>query len=214
MNVPVWLLFLIATLSGTLVASLEILWVFKHESSDAFKVRWSWFLVLSHGLLALFIFYVIYDANPQYALLPTALLVGFGLPTLIRSRFTVFMPIAEKDINGLETKPICIELDSLYQNIQGFCKDRIDRNLLRTRESQVHRLVEVHTLRQLAEIAQRTVNLREHMLKDDELQKMQRYPRKVMMSKSSDQEKAEQLAYFIVRISTKSYVEELCGRCK
>jgi hypothetical protein len=90
----------------------------------------------------------------------TSVAVGFGLPTLLRTRFTLIKPLPGSTGEGVE-----ISLDQIYGRLQAFCKRRIDLALASQRvqlvEQAMHDLpldVLVKRLRLLLEGGLQTVN--------------------------------------------------------
>jgi hypothetical protein len=74
-----------------------------------------------------------------------ALAIGLGLPTLVRTRFTVMKPLpGTTDSEGVE-----IHLDELYDRLQSFCRRRIDVTLAGRRVRMVEQAMDQLGLEEL-----------------------------------------------------------------
>ena len=115
-----WGLYLLA--AGVSLAVAEVVSVFERDPVRALRIWGAAFLLLLNAAMAVLLLALVRSFWPGGDSPWTALAVGLGLPTLVRSRFTVMKPLpGTAGSEGVE-----IRLDELYERLQRFCRGRID----------------------------------------------------------------------------------------
>jgi hypothetical protein len=117
----------------------------------------------------------------------TAISVGIGFPTLLRTRFTL-----KKSFNPKEGD-FTFGLDKIYQQFQKQFKDGIDKELILTNSDLAEKLVDKYSeFYDLYRIAQKVVNIRDHLTLEERAEAI------ASLEKIFTKEKDEKLVLFII----------------
>lgn len=120
-SVP-WGLYLLAAGASLVLAVSEVVSAFDPDPVRALQTWGSTLLLLLNAIMAVVLLALVRSFWTGGDSPWTALAVGLGLPTMVRSRFTVMKPLpGTADSGGVE-----IRLDELYGRLQRFCRGRID----------------------------------------------------------------------------------------
>jgi hypothetical protein len=123
--------YVMATVISGVLAIAEIVTVFENDPMRALRTRGAAILVLLNIAFVLTLLYIVYNLGGTAAQgnrILTALGVAFGLPTLLKTRFTLIKPLPGSGEEG-----IAISLDELYGRLQRFCRRQIDQSLAEKR---------------------------------------------------------------------------------
>ena len=117
-----WGLYILAGGASLILAVSEVVSSFEPDPVRALRTWGSTILLLLNVAMAVLILALMRSFGTVGDSPWVALAVGLGLPTLVRTRFTVMKPLpGMPDSEGVE-----IRLDELYTRLQGFCRRRID----------------------------------------------------------------------------------------
>lgn len=120
-SVP-WELYLLAGGASLVLAVSEVVSSFELDPVRALRTWGSVILLFLNVTMAVLILALMHSFGTGGDSPWAALAVGLGLPTLVRTRFTVMKPLpGSADSDGVE-----IRLDELYERLQSFCRRRID----------------------------------------------------------------------------------------
>ncbi len=195
-----WLPYLIAAFLGFAVGATEVVATFSENPRDAFRTGWGWVLIffnmiMTAGVYAIFSYY----ANDINKLI-LATTVGLGLPTLIRTNFTVAKQFQGQDLN--------INAGWLYDRFLSWFKFEIDIDLVNIRGKIISDLINQQNVATLKETANTVLQERSLINKDD-ISKQQAYIDQLVSSKMSDRTKQVALATFIYKTGGRDYVKNL-----
>jgi len=153
--------------------------------------------------------WIINQFSPQAAnSILTALAVGLGLPTLMRTKFTVAKRLVGGEGEG--EGDLSINIGWLYEQFQNLCKTQIDLALIAHREKLLRGLVDKYPhSAQLVEIAHYVLQERALFTQED-VQRMQNYIEGIKSSTTIPEvAKRVTLARFILDTGGPGYVQEL-----
>jgi hypothetical protein len=120
-SVP-WGLYLLAAVASLALAVSEVVSSFELDPVRALRTWGSTLLLLLNAAMAVLILALMHSFGAGGDSPWMALAVGLGVPTLVRTRFTVMKPLpGTAGSEGVE-----IRLDELYERLQSFCRRRID----------------------------------------------------------------------------------------
>lgn len=198
-----WLPYAIVLVLGFIVGIAEVIATFSQAPREAFRTLWAWILVVVNmgvaaGVLAIVQIYA-KDANPVLL----AIALGIGLPTLIRTKFTV-----AKQFMGSED--LSINIGWLYDQLLSWFKSEIDIAIVNTRVNTITQLIKkIPNISQLKEIAH-TVLQERSLLKQEEVEKQKKFIDDITSS-TTIPERAKQvaLAKFIWDMGGKDYIKNL-----
>ncbi|MGH8605097.1 MAG: hypothetical protein ACREXR_20615, partial [Gammaproteobacteria bacterium] len=123
-------------LMGILVGIAEVVSTFSGSPKEALKTKWAWALVSLNGLASALVLLIVAQYTQALNLL-TALAVGAGFPTLIRTKF-----IAAKQFSGTtEGGDLSLNVGWLYEQFQSLCKTQIDLGLMKFRQQLTEQLL-------------------------------------------------------------------------
>jgi len=185
-----WGLYLLAAGATLALAVAEVVSVFERDPTRALFTWGSVLLLLLNVALAVLILTLVRSlwagGNSPWV----ALAVGLGLPTLVRTRFTVLKPLpGMADSQGVD-----IRLDELYERLQRFCRSRIDLALASQRVQLVEQAME---RLDLADLERRLRLLLEGgLLLTDE--KARQYADKIMNAEGYTEERKRMLLSFAI----------------
>jgi len=94
-------------------------------------------VLLNAGVAALVLYLVLLNSAASENPLLTGVAVGVGLPTLVRTRFTV-----ARQFSGGESGDLSLNLGWLYEQFQALCKTQIDLKLMSIRHRLAGRLIQ------------------------------------------------------------------------
>jgi hypothetical protein len=123
-SVP-WGLYLLAGGASLLLAVSEVVSSFEPDPVRALRTWGSVILLLLNVTMAVVILALMRSFGTGGDSPWVALAVGLGLPTLVRTRFTVMKPLP----GTAGAEGVDIRLDELYERLQSFCRRRIDVTL-------------------------------------------------------------------------------------
>ncbi|MBM4466907.1 MAG: hypothetical protein FJ014_15375 [Chloroflexi bacterium] len=117
-----WGLYLLAGGASLVLAVSEVVSSFELDPVRALRTWGSTLLLLLNVTMAVLILALMRSLGTAGDSPWVALTVGLGLPTVVRTRFTVMKPLpGTAGSEGVE-----IRLDELYDRLQSFCRRRID----------------------------------------------------------------------------------------
>lgn len=150
------------------VGIAEVVSTFSESPREAMLTGWAWGLVLLNGIAAaLVLALVLLSPTARANSVLTALAVGIGLPTLIRTKFTV-----AKQFTGGEGGDLSLNLGWLYEQFQSLCKTQIDLRLMTFRHQLVQRLITRYPdEKTLFQLAQHTVLTRAGLTEEEREQR-------------------------------------------
>lgn len=122
-----WTAYLVAGLLSMTVAVAEIVTVFEQDAQRALRT-WGAFLLICLNIAASALILALLGELGADVNVWLGVAVGIGLPTLIRTRFTVLKPLPGSTSEGVD-----IQLDQLYERLQRFCRRWIDLKLAEQR---------------------------------------------------------------------------------
>jgi hypothetical protein len=120
-SVP-WGLYLLAAVASLVLAVSEVVSSFELDPVRALRTWGSTLLLLLNAAMAVLILALMRSFGAGGDSPWMALAVGLGVPTLVRTRFTVMKPLP----GTAESEGVEIRLDELYERLQSFCRRRID----------------------------------------------------------------------------------------
>jgi hypothetical protein len=120
-SVP-WGLYLLAAVASLVLAVSEVVSSFELDPVRALRTWGSTLLLLLNAAMAVLILALMHSFGAGGDSPWMALAVGLGVPTLVRTRFTVMKPLP----GTAESEGVEIRLDELYERLQSFCRRRID----------------------------------------------------------------------------------------
>jgi hypothetical protein len=143
-SVP-WGLYLLAGGASLLLAVSEVVSAFELDPVRALRTWGSVILLILNAAMAVLILALMRNFGTGGDSPWVALAIGLGLPTLVRTRFTVMKPLpGTTDSEGVE-----IHLDELYDRLQSFCRRRIDVTLAGRRVRMVEQAMDRLELEEL-----------------------------------------------------------------
>lgn len=203
---PAFAPYLLVIFIGAVVGLSEIASTFPHSPAQAFGNRWGVFLILLNGLAAALSLWVANRYTPGGDSLITALAVGFGLPTLMRTKFTV-----AKQLVGGEGGDLSLNMGWLYDQFQSICKTQIDLALVAGRQKFIKGLIAKYpTLEKLEELAHYVIQERALFTREDVEERRQFVKGVVGSETMADVAKRVTLARFILDTGGPDYVREIC----
>lgn len=153
---------LIVIVSGTIIGIAEIQSVFNSAFIQAIRTNWGKGLLVFNAITAEIVYILIILQYPSAPRVITAISVGIGFPTLLRTRFTL-----KKSFNPKEGD-FTFGLDKIYQQFQKQFKDGIDKELIPTNSDLAERLVNKYSdFYDLYRIAKKVVNIRSHLTSEE-----------------------------------------------
>lgn len=197
-----YLPYVIVVILGGVVGIAEVIATFSQTPRDAFRTYWAWILVavnmgVAAGVLAIAQIYA-KDANPGLL----AVAVGVGLPTMIRTKFTV----AKQFMGGEE---LSINVGWLYDQLLGWFKTEIDIAVVNDRQKVISQLLQkIPEADKLKDIAH-TVLQGRSLFTDVEVKKREDYLNGIATSNIPDGAKRVAFAKFIWDMGGKEYIENL-----
>jgi hypothetical protein len=197
-----YLPYIIVVILGGVVGIAEVIATFSQTPRDAFRTYWAWILVAVNmgaaaGVLAIS---QIYAKNAHPVLLAVA--IGIGLPTLIRTKFTV----AKQFMGGEE---LSINVGWLYDQLLGWFKTEIDIAVVNDRQKIIGRLLQkIPEVDKLKDVAH-TVLQGRSLFTAVEVQKREDYINGIATSTIPDAAKRVALARFIWDMGGREYIENL-----
>jgi hypothetical protein len=117
-----WGLYLLAAVASLVLAVSEVVSSFELDPVRALRTWGSTLLLLLNAAMAVLILALMHSFGAGGDSPWMALAVGLGVPTLVRTRFTVMKPLP----GTAESEGVEIRLDELYERLQSFCRRRID----------------------------------------------------------------------------------------
>jgi hypothetical protein len=120
-SVP-WALYLLAAVASLVLAVSEVVSSFELDPVRALRTWGSTLLLLLNAAMAVLILALTRSFGGGGDSPWAALAIGLGVPTLVRTRFTVMKPLP----GTAESEGVEIRLDELYERLQSFCRRRID----------------------------------------------------------------------------------------
>src|SRR5512145_113357 len=136
LNQTPWAAYLVAGLLSMTVAIAEIVTVFEQDAQRALRT-WGAFSLICLNLAASILILALLGELGAKVNIWLGVAVGIGLPTLIRTRFTVLKPLPGSTSEGVD-----IQLDQLYERLQRFCRRWIDLQLAEQRVRLVDEAIE------------------------------------------------------------------------
>jgi hypothetical protein len=193
---------------GIAVGIAETISTFPASPTEALKTAWAFGLVLLNAVVAALVLAIVfmYAAQMRTTLNPllTALAVGFGLPTLVRTKFTI-----AKQFGGGDGNDLSINLGWLYDQLLYLCKIEIDLALVKRRQKPIQALLDKYPeLDRLKELADRVITERALFTQED-VQRRQAYVDAVYQGTISLAAKKVALARFIFETGGRDYMEAL-----
>ena len=137
----------VVVLAAVLVVCAELLRTFGGYFLWAFRKRWTWVL-FGVNLLVAVVVYIIARATLNIGpdVFP-AFCVGILYPVLLRSRFTFFRPVGDKDDPKLSS--LSLRVDEFYTSLQERCYREVDNAVAVLRTMKARTLAEAYTENQL-----------------------------------------------------------------
>ena len=120
-SVP-WALYLLAVGASLALAVAEVVSAFEPDPVRALRTWGSILLLLLNVAMAVLLLALVRSFGGGGDSPWAALAIGLGVPTLVRTRFTVMRPLP----GTVESEGVEIRLDELYERLQSFCRRRID----------------------------------------------------------------------------------------
>ncbi len=197
--------YLLVMAIGAAVGLSEIASTFPRTPAQAFGNRWGMLLILLNSLAAALALWVSSRYLPGGDSIATALAVGFGLPTLMRTKFTL-----AKQLVGGEGKELSLNMGWLYDQFQSLCKTQIDLALVTSRQKLIKGLIAKYpTVEKLEELAHYVIQERALFTKED-VQRLQQFVEGVVGSETmADVAKKVTLARLILDTGGPDYVREV-----
>ena len=119
--------YIVVSFIGLIVGFLEIVSTFESKATLVLSQKkagaWAWGLIIFNGCMNLLIFAILMYLTDGWSPISLSLIVGFGLPILIRIKLTVI-----KTPNS--TNELILNLGWIYERIQKLCKAQIDNAML------------------------------------------------------------------------------------
>jgi hypothetical protein len=143
-SVP-WGLYLLAAVASLVLAVSEVVSSFELDPVRALRTWGSTLLLLLNAAMAVLILALMRSFGAGGDSPWMALAVGLGVPTLVRTRFTVIKPLP----GTAESEGVEIRLDELYERLQSFCRRRIDVALAGQRVRMVEQAMDQLELEEL-----------------------------------------------------------------
>jgi hypothetical protein len=178
---------LIVIVFGIIIGIAEIQSVFNSAFIQAIRTNWGKGLLVFNAITAEIVYILIILQYPSAPRVITAISVGIGFPTLLRTRFTL-----KKSFNPKEGD-FTFGLDKIYQQFQKQFKDGIDKELILTNSDLAEKLVDKYSeFYDLYRIAQKVVNIRDHLTLEERAEAI------ASLEKIFTKEKDEKLVLFII----------------
>ncbi|MFZ6029511.1 MAG: hypothetical protein ACOYYS_17500 [Chloroflexota bacterium] len=136
LNQTAWLAYFVAAMLSMTLAVAEIVTVFEQDAQRALRT-WGAFLLICLNVAASTLILALLQELGAEVNVWLGAAVGIGLPTLIRTRFTVLKPLPGSSSEGVD-----IQLDQLYERLQRFCRRGIDLKLAEQRVRLVDEAIE------------------------------------------------------------------------
>lgn len=195
----------VVILRGVAVGIAEVISTFSSFPTEALKTGWAWGLVALNALAAVLVLFIVRYYTGQSNPIMTALAVGVGLPTLVRTKFTL-----AKQFGGTEGNDLSINLGWLYDQFLYVCKVQIDLVLLQMRRKLIHDLLmKIRTPQESANIAHQVI-VERALFSQEDVQRRQEYVNGILQSTTiPDSAKSVGLARFIFETGGRDYVEAL-----
>jgi len=119
--------YIIASLIGLIWGLIEILSTFESKSTLALSQKkagmWAWGLIVFDGCMNLLVFILLMYLTAEWNPILLSLIVGFGLPILIRTRFTFIKTPNSKN-------ELILNVGWIYEQIQKLFKTQINNAML------------------------------------------------------------------------------------
>ncbi len=128
---------LLAALAAALWALLDLLSTFSDEVGDILRAGWAWIYLLVHAAGAAVLTPLVQPLLQGSGLAPwvQGLIVGFSLQGLLRLRLQILRPM------GGQGEPLDLApFEEVFSRFQSFCRQRLDRALVRRRLDILQRL--------------------------------------------------------------------------
>jgi len=186
-----WELYLLAGGVSVIVALAEVVTVFEADPVSALRTWGAAFLLFLNGIMAVLVLALLRTLFPETRSPLVALAVGLGLPTLVRTRFTILKPLP----GTTTSEGIDIRLDELYERLQRFCRGRIDVALASRRVRLVSRALERLALDKLEQQARLLLEGGLTLVPSD---KGREYVDKIMNQESYDERRKKMLLAFAI----------------
>lgn len=130
--------YLIASGISAVLALAEIVSVFERDPARALRTWGAFWLIFLNTIFAAVLFGLVSYLSPAETNRYLASVgVGFGLPVLLRTNFTLIKPL-----DSTESKGIGITFDEMYGRLQGFFRRSIDVSLAARRVRTVEQAIE------------------------------------------------------------------------
>ena len=120
-SVP-WALYLLAIGASLALAVAEVVSAFEPDPVRALRTGGSILLLLLNVAMAVLLLALVRSFGGGGDSPWAALAIGLGVPTLVRTRFTVMKPLP----GTVASEGVEIRLDEIYERLQSFCRRRID----------------------------------------------------------------------------------------
>ena len=120
-SVP-WALYLLAIGASLALAVAEVVSAFEPDPVRALRTGGSILLLLFNVAMAVLLLALVRSFGGGGDSPWAALAIGLGVPTLVRTRFTVMRPLP----GTAQSEGVEIRLDEIYERLQSFCRRRID----------------------------------------------------------------------------------------
>ena len=120
-SVP-WGLYLLAIGASLALAVAEVVSAFEPDPVRALRTGGSILLLLLNVAMAVLLLALVRSFGGGGDSPWAALAIGLGVPTLVRTRFTVMRPLP----GTAQSEGVEIRLDEIYERLQSFCRRRID----------------------------------------------------------------------------------------
>jgi len=186
-----WGLYILAAAMSLVVAVAEVVSVFERDPARALCTWGSVFLLLLNMAMAVLLLALVRSFWAGGDSPWMALAVGLGLPTLVRTRFTLMKPLP----GTVGSEGVEIRLDELYERLQRFCRGRIDLALAGQRVRLVEQAMDQL---ELEELARRLRLLLEGGLVLTASDKARRYVDKILTAEGYSEERKRMLLAFAI----------------
>ena len=143
-SVP-WALYLLAIGASLALAVAEVVSAFEPDPVRALRTGGSILLLLLNVAMAVLLLALVRSFGGGGDSPWAALAIGLGVPTLVRTRFTVMRPLP----GTAQSEGVEIRLDEIYERLQSFCRRRIDVALAGQRVRMVEQAMERLELEEL-----------------------------------------------------------------
>lgn len=197
---------IIVVTAGFLIGLSEVQSVFKNTFLQALLTRWGITLLLFNSLTAELVYILItlrYESLPKNL---TALSVGIGFPTLLRTRFTLKKSFDPKEGD------FTFGLDQIYQNFLHQFKDGIDKELLPSNSDLINALTnDYSTFPDLFQLAQKIIGLREHLTPEEKAKEREKIEA-IFVVETDESIALFLIAKRVIELGGKRYINRLLRR--